>query len=483
MNDPNGLVYYEGEYHLFFQHTPFSTRPSYEKMHWGHAVSKDLVNWEELPIALAPDLYGAIFSGSVVVDQKNTSGFFGERDSGLVAVYTNSDNTMRFSKRQVQSIAYSKDHGRTWTKYESNPVLTHETSDDFRDPKVFWHAQSSRWIMLIAVGDRVGLYTSSNLKAWYYASSFSFELEFQLGIVECPDLFELAVDNDPCHTKWVLSISLGNTREMAINDLDPHTKGARMLYFVGEFDGATFVPDMPITSVSDLTWVDYGPDFYAAATWNNTQEHIGRTIWIGWMINGKYAELTPTGNEGWRGEMSIPRELSLTVTNGTIKLIQRPIRELEKYREPVFTLRDKNIDIAHYDFRHLQLQRSFEVVAVFTKDMEAEFGFKIRSGSGRETIVGYLPEIGELFVDRSRSGQTDFHPDFANRYASKLDATQERIKIQILVDKSSVEVFVDDGLMVMSSLIFPEADAEDFSIYSKSNLVYLDVYNLVNHKL
>ena len=483
MNDPNGLVYYEGEYHLFFQHTPFSTLPSYDKMHWGHAVSKDLLNWEELPIALAPDLYGAIFSGSAVIDQNNTSGFFGERNSGLVAIYTNSDNTMRFGKRQVQSIAYSKDNGRTWTKYEENPVISHETSIDFRDPKVFWHTQSSKWIMLLAVGDKVEIYTSSNLKAWCYASSFSFELELQLGIVECPDLFELAVDNDPCHTKWVLSISLGNTRGTAINELDPNAKGARMLYFVGEFDGTTFVPDMPITSVSDLTWVDYGPDFYAAASWNYTPGQAGRTIWIGWMINTKYAELTPTDSEGWRGEMSIPRELSLTAVNGAIKLTQRPVRELENYRKPVFTLKDRSIDSARYDFQYLQLQ-SFEIVAAFTKNMDAEFGFQIRSGSGKETIIGYLPESGEIFIDRSRSGQRDFHPDFASRYVSKLNAFQDMIKVQILVDKSSIEVFVNDGITVMSSLIFPEADAKGFGIYSRCNDIkfhYLDIYNLASH--
>nr|WP_237389541.1 glycoside hydrolase family 32 protein [Bacillus sp. USDA818B3_A] len=256
MNDPNGMVFFNDEYHLFYQYHPFGT--TWGPMHWGHAVSKDLIYWEQLPIALYPDDHGAIFSGSAVVDWNNTSGFFPE-GPGLVAIYTSADNYPESDRpRQRQSLAYSKDNGRTWVKYEGNPVLSDLNITDYRDPKVFWHNETNKWVMVLATGQSVTLYISANLKDWEFASEFGNKAGSHDGVWECPDLFQLPVDGNENNQKWVMFVSIGDNPQFK--------EGSRTQYFVGQFDGTTFVNDNPDEMV---LWLDFGRDNYAGVSWSD----------------------------------------------------------------------------------------------------------------------------------------------------------------------------------------------------------------------
>ena len=303
LNDPNGLVYFDGEYHLFFQHHPESL--VWGPMHWGHAVSTDLIHWQTLPIALYPDEHGAIWSGSVVVDADNSSGLV--PGGGLVAVYSHDV--------QTQSVAYSNDRGRTWTKYSGNPVIG-ALAPDFRDPKVFWHDDTQRWVMVIAAGKEIQVFTSANLIEWEHASTFITNLS-TVGVWEVPDLFPLDIGDV---TKWVLLVSV---------NYGAPAGGSGTMYFIGDFDGTTFLAD----PTSHSLWLDYGPDNYAGTTWNNTPD--GKRIFIGWMNNWLYANHLPT--DPWRGAMTIPREFTLVQTPSGMQLAQQPVETLEQMRTPVGT--------------------------------------------------------------------------------------------------------------------------------------------------
>jgi sucrose-6-phosphate hydrolase SacC (GH32 family) len=483
MNDPNGMVYYNGEYHLFYQYTPFSTSPAFDKMHWGHAVSTDLTHWEELPPAIAPDEHGAIFSGSAVVDAHNTSGFFNEEGSGLVAFYTQNGS------QQVQSIAYSKDNGRTWTKYTENPVLLPEaaadlrepkgTSPDFRDPKVFWHEDTHKWIMQLAVGHHIEFYSSTNLKQWNYESSFGSDgLGSHFGIYECPDLIELPVDGDPTKKKWVMIISTGdgngNRRDA---DPQPPGKGSGMMYFVGTFDGKTFTPDERPTP-DQSNWIDYGSDFYAAVTWSNIRDEQGRPVWLGWMNNWRYASNTPTST--WRGGMSIPRTVELKTTTDGIRLIQEPVQQLEQLRKPVLhwtnfqVQQDNNVLQAVYG-------STMEIVAEFGIQDASEFGFRVRKSNSQETVIGYDTSSQKVFVDRTRSGGPDVSDIVPVRQEASLLPENNKIKLHIFVDEDTLEVFANDGRRVFTDQIFPDSNSKGLELYAENgevNVNSLSIYQL-----
>ncbi len=279
MNDPNGMVYYEGEYHLFYQHHPDDV--VWGPMHWGHAVSTDLVHWEHLPIALYPDEYGYIFSGSAVVDWKNTSGFGSKHNPPLIAIFTYHDvdgEQAGNNDYQTQGIAYSIDKGRSWTKYENNPVLPNPGIKDFRDPKVIWYEPDQKWIMTLAAHDNVRFYSSPNLKDWIFESEFGKGIGAHGGVWECPDLFPMELDGTQ---KWVLLVSL--------NDGGPNG-GSGTQYFIGDFDGKTFIND---NSKNQILWLDYGRDNYAGVTWSDIPDEDGRRIFMGWMSNWSYAEVVP----------------------------------------------------------------------------------------------------------------------------------------------------------------------------------------------
>ena len=283
MNDPNGMVYLNGKYHLFFQYNPDST--VWGPMHWAHAISKDMIHWKEQPISLYPDSLGTIFSGSAVIDKDNTAGF---GKNAMVAIFTHHNKKIEDQKtglHQYQSLAYSLDEGKTWTKYKGNPVLPNPGIWDFRDPKVMWHTATGKWIMTLATKDRITFYSSPNLKKWTKESEFGEKLGAHGGVWECPDLFPLELEGK---THWVLLVS--------INPGGPNG-GSATQYFTGDFDGKTFKPD-----AEKQKWMDYGTDNYAGVTFSNTG---ARKVLMGWMNNWNYANVVPT--KAWRGATTLPR--------------------------------------------------------------------------------------------------------------------------------------------------------------------------------
>jgi len=470
MNDPNGMVYYEGEYHLFYQYHPHSTE--WGPMHWGHAISKDLIYWEHLPIALKPDHNGFIFSGSVVVDWQDSTGFFLGK-SGLVAIFTHSDMHMEDDEsnlctdqvRQRQSLAYSKDKGRTWTMYEGNPVLVELDIIDFRDPKVFWHAPDHRWVMVVAAGNHVRLYASENLKEWTFLSEFGLHEGSHNGVWECPDLFQLPVDGISNQTKWVLLISIGD---------DPtYPEGSRTQYFVGHFDGESFINDhSPETTI----WLDHGRDNYAGVTWSDAPE--GNRILIGWMSNWKYANVLPTSS--WRSAMTLPRVLSLRCEKDGIRLLQTPVENGKHLRD--LLKQWNNVTIIPNDNLLSAVQGELlEIEAEIVLDSATEFGFKLRTSDQQETIVGYDVHKQELFVDRTKSGRSDFHPKFRCRHSAILSPINQSIRLRIFVDWSSIEVFANDGRIVMTDLIYPDPSSRGLAFYSLNGSIIfrsLKIYKL-----
>ncbi|MFD1178403.1 PfkB family carbohydrate kinase [Paenibacillus puldeungensis] len=461
MNDPNGLVYYEGEYHLFYQYHPFSNK--WGPMHWGHAVSPDLIHWEHRPIALFPDEYGAIFSGCCVVDWNNSSGLF-EGSHGLVAIFTHADTCPKTKQpRQRQSLAYSSDKGRTWHKYEGNPVLAEEDLIDFRDPKVFWHPQSERWVMVLVAGDHARFYGSKNLIEWTLTGVFGKGEGSHDGVWECPDLFELPV-GDSGRSKWVLIISIGDNPSVP--------EGSRTQYFIGEFDGNTFINDNP---ADQTLWLDYGRDNYAGVTWSDMPEQDGRRVIIGWMSNWKYANETPTG--AWRGSMTLPRVLSLTSRDEGVVLTQIPVREVEQLRKA--SMSRENVTVMPEAPFTLQINDDL---------LEIEVDIDIRSGNGvhillkssgeSETRIGYDAEREWLFIDRSNSGLTDFHPSFACEHGTELAPDNGKIKLHIWIDRNSVEVYANEGLVVLTDQIFPDAPIESVWVSANSGQVVLNSFRV-----
>ncbi|WP_310832688.1 PfkB family carbohydrate kinase [Paenibacillus pedocola] len=457
-NDPNGLVYYEGSYHLFYQYHPYSNK--WGPMHWGHAVSEDLIHWEHVPIALFPDEHGAIFSGCCVVDWKNSSGLF-EDSHGLVAIFTHADTHPETGQpRQRQSLAYSSDKGQTWHKYDGNPVLAEEDQIDFRDPKVFWHAQSERWIMAIVAGDHARFYASPNLREWTLTGEFGRGEGSHDGVWECPDLFELPVDNTG-RTKWVLIISIGDNPNCP--------EGSRTQYFIGEFDGNNFINDNP---ADHILWLDYGRDNYAGVTWSDIPEQDGRRVIIGWMSNWKYANETPTGS--WRGAMTLPRVLSLTNQGDEgVTLTQMPVREIEQLRQESanwngITVTPENPFIQKMNEDLLEIEADIDI----RPGEEVHIGLK---SSGRsEIVIGYDPAKEWLFIDRSKSGVTDFHPSFASTHGAKMVSKNGKIKLQIWLDRNAVEVYANNGLVALTDQIFPDASIDKVEVSTQSGQVVLD---------
>ncbi|MFZ2988121.1 glycoside hydrolase family 32 protein, partial [Ideonella sp.] len=303
MNDPNGLVFHQGVYHLFFQYYPEGL--SWGPMHWGHASSTDLLRWEEHPIALYPDPLGLIFSGSVVWDERNLSGLAPAGSAPLVAIFTHHDSAAARAGAiswETQSLAWSVDNGLTWTKYAGNPVLKNPGLRDFRDPKVFWLAETGRWVMSLSTGTQIAFYSSADLKDWQLTSKFGADAGSHGGTWECPDLFSLPLNG---RQRWVLLVSLTSGGPNG---------GSATQYFIGDFDGQRFTPEH-----HDVRWLDLGCDNYAGVTWSGTGE---RRVFIGWMGNWDYAKVVPTAP--WRSAMTLPRELSLREVSGQTRLAARP---------------------------------------------------------------------------------------------------------------------------------------------------------------
>ncbi|MDO3661461.1 GH32 C-terminal domain-containing protein [Bacillus sp. C28GYM-DRY-1] len=460
MNDPNGMVYYAGEYHLFYQYHPYGLQ--WGPMHWGHAVSKDLVTWEHLPVALAPDDKGTIFSGSAVVDRNNTSGFQTGKEKPLVAIYTQDREG-----HQVQSIAYSNDKGRTWTKYAGNPVIPNPGKKDFRDPKVFWYEKENKWVMVLAAGDRILIYTSKNLKQWTYASEFGQGEGSHGGVWECPDLFELPVDGNPNQKKWVMQVSVGNG---AVSG------GSGMQYFVGDFDGTHFKNENPSNKV---LWTDYGKDFYAAVSWSDIPSSDGRRLWLGWMSNWQYANDVPTSP--WRSAASIPRELKLKTLTEGVRVVQTPVKELQTIRGTSKSWKNQTISPTSQNVLAGLSGDTYELHAEFqvTPSSAAEFGFKVRTGRNQFTKVGYDRKNKKLFVDRSESGNVTFNPTFnTGKQTAPLKPVNGKVKMRIFVDRSSVEVFGNDGQQVITDIILPDRSSKGLELYAANGSVKLKSFTI-----
>jgi len=470
INDPNGLVYVDGEYHLFYQYVPLGPERVLGKPfvpHWGHAVSPDLIHWTHLPIAMSPDHLGAIFSGSVVVDWRDMSGFFGSRP-GLVAVFTHHNVDAPPQGPEVQSLAYSADRGRSWTKYTHNPVLPNPQVPDFRDPKVFWHGPTQRWVMVVAFkANRVRFYVSENLREWTFVSEFGENQGAQHAHWECPDLFELPVEGDRQRMRWVLNLSTYHATDQA--------KRVGMQYFVGDFDGERFTnADIPST----VRTTDHGRDNYAAVTWSDLPETDGRRIMIGWMSDWAYARVTPTAP--WRGALTIPRELSLRQCPTGFCLCQRPVREIERLRGSHRCWSEQTLTPATSVWCH-DVGAALEIVLTIRPGSATECGVRVLSGDEEQTGIGYDAPSATLFVDRTQSGKTDFKRTFPGRQGGPLSPVQGTVTLRIFLDRSSIEVFGNDGECVVTSLIFPESDRRRLQVYAQdgeAHLVALDIYHL-----
>ena len=455
MNDPNGLVYYDGEWHLFYQYNPFGN--TWGHMSWGHAVSPDLVHWQHLPVAL-PEADGVMaFSGSAVVDWQNTSGFGRDGRPPLVAVYTGARE-----HNQSQYVAYSNDRGRTWMR-PREPVLD-VNSPEFRDPKVFWYAPEKKWVMVVshAAEHKLGLYASPDLRHWTPMSEFG-PAAAAGGVWECPDLFELPVDGDATNSRWVLVVNL-NPGGVA--------GGSATQYFVGRFDGTRFTADehvLPTTvpNAPGVRWADYGKDLYATVSWSDVPRSDGRRVWLGWMTDWQYAEKIPT--DPWRSAQSLPRTVALRSGPDGVHLVQQPVAELERLRGArraigAQTIAEGSTSLAPQGIagKALGIAAEFEVGAVggaVAPGAASEFGLKVRTGNGEETLIGIDPAAAHLVVDRTRSGQVGFSPDFAGRQTAPLPVENGRVHLRIFGDWAAGEGFGGDGRVVIPDQIFPAPGA------------------------
>jgi sucrose-6-phosphate hydrolase SacC (GH32 family) len=624
MNDPNGMVFYEGEYHLFYQYNPFGDK--WGHMSWGHAVSSDMVHWKHLPLALAEEDGVMIFSGSAVVDWKNSSGFGMNGKPPLVAIYTGyrtNDNL------QFQCIAYSNDKGRTWTKYAGNPVIN-LNSKEFRDPKVQWHEPTQRWIMTVSlsVEHKVCFYGSTNLKEWTLLSQFG-PAGATSGVWECPDLFELPVAGTK-EKRWALVVNIGAGSVAG---------GSGGQYFIGQFDGTNFVadkdsvlkpmpefvpdgkvladfegetygnwkvtgdafgpgpakgnfsnqnpvngfkgsrlvnsffkddettgtltsPEFEVTqpflnfligggahketrmdlwvdgkvvrtisgadderlawrswnvrefvgkqaklqivddhkggwghiSVDQLMladaparpaseaalWFDYGKDCYAAVSWSDVPKSDGRRLWLGWLSNWQYAGDVPTSP--WRSAMTIAREVGLRKTAEGIRLVQKPVREQAKLRDRHFHFKGGELAAVNAWLKQNKVQgNQLELVVEFEAANVGTQGLKVLTGPKEATVIGVDRDLARVFVDRTQSGQVDFHPKFSGVHDAPFAPRDGRVKLHIFVDACSVEMFVNDGEFVITDLVFPSETSrgvEFFGPESGTRVRSLDVWTL-----
>ena len=453
LNDPNGLIYFKGEYHLFFQHNPNET--VWGPMHWGHAVSKDLITWEELDIALWPDELGTIFSGSAVVDWDNTTGFFPD-EPGLVAIFTHHLDRENKPPLQTQSLAYSHDRGRTWTKYEGNPVLKHPTKIDFRDPKVFWHKQSKKWVMSLATGQSISFYSSLDLLDWEFESEFGEGIGCHDGVWECPDLFELPVEGSD-EKKWVLIVSIG--------DNDKFDFGSRTQYFIGTFDGSKFVPDD-----ESIKWLDFGKDNYAGVSFSDIPKEDGRRIYVGWMSNWRYANQLPT--IGWRNQMTLPRTLVVQKQNDSMTVIQKTVQELDLYFKRAMAFENEIIKET-FEKDLDENQSALEIVANIKNLDSKQFGVVINHTDDQYTEIIIEPENKLMTLSREKSGIIDFSENFKNDQLVELDDI-DHINLRIIIDRSSIEVFVNDGFYALTSLIYPDQIGNNISFFAKGGEIKLE---------
>ena len=450
MNDPNGMFYKDGTYHLYFQYYPDDN--VWGPMHWGHATSTNLIEWKEQPIALYPDSLGYIFSGSAVVDHNNTSGLGNDENPPVIAIFTYHDPKGAEQDRndfQYQGIAFLNDNGVSWEKYEGNPVLPNPGIKDFRDPKVIWDESNEQWVMALAVYDEAQFFGSKDLINWTYLSSFGKRIGAHGGLWECPDFFPMRIGSTD-ETKWVLIQSL--------NPGSPNG-GSGTQYFVGDFDGKQFSPDSLFQAQlkrDGAAWLDYGRDNYAGVTWSNIPQDDGRHLFIGWMSNWDYAQVVPT--EGWRSSMTIARELTLDKTESGYLVKSFPVKEMEKHLELISEKSDPELSTGDplpgtsgLDMGNIQLDLEF------LKEKPSGFSFALTNDSGELLRFGYDQNSNTIYIDRTEVGDHSFSEKFANTVSrAPLIWDAGPLTLRLLIDKTSIELFANDGERVMTEIFFPK---------------------------
>lgn len=456
MNDPNGMFYKDGVYHLYFQYNPYGSM--WANMTWGHSTSTDLTHWTYEGTAIVPDAWGAIFSGSCVVDKDNTAGF---GKGAVVAFYTSAKSTP-WGDVQSQSMAYSLDNGKTFIKYEHNPILT-STERDFRDPKVFWYAPGKHWVMMLAVGQEMQIYSSGNLKEWKKESSFGAMQGAHGGVWECPDLVEVAVEGSK-EKKWVLICNL--------NPGGPFG-GSAAQYFVGSFDGKKFVNESP----TQTKWLDWGKDNYATVTWSNAP--AGRCIALGWMSNWQYANNVPTTQ--YRSANTLARDLTLYRAGGELYLKSKPSPEIKKARaeeKKISTFEVKG----NYEVASLLADNkgAYEIEMTIENKGTSKIDFSLMNEKGEKVAMYYDVVRKQFVMDRSASGIVGFSRDFPAVTVAPVRNT-DQIHLRLFIDRSSVEAFGEDGDYVMTNLVFP-AEPYNRMVFSSDKGSYIvksmNVYRL-----
>ncbi len=456
MNDPNGMFYKDGVYHLYFQYNPYGSM--WGNMTWGHSTSTDLTHWTYEGTAIVPDAWGAIFSGSCVVDKDNTAGF---GKGAVVAFYTSAKSTP-WGDIQSQSMAYSLDNGKTFIKYEHNPILT-SAERDFRDPKVFWYAPGKHWVMMLAVGQEMQIYSSGNLKEWKKESSFGAMQGAHGGVWECPDLVEVAVEGSK-EKKWVLICNL--------NPGGPFG-GSAAQYFVGSFDGKKFVNESP----TQTKWLDWGKDNYATVTWSNAP--AGRCIALGWMSNWQYANNVPTTQ--YRSANTLARDLTLYRAGGELYLKSKPSPEIKKARaeeKKISTFEVKG----NYEVASLLADNkgAYEIEMTIENKGTSKIDFSLMNEKGEKVAMYYDVVRKQFVMDRSASGIVGFSRDFPAVTVAPVRNT-DQIHLRLFIDRSSVEAFGEEGEYVMTNLVFP-AEPYNRMVFSSDKGSYIvksmNVYRL-----
>jgi fructan beta-fructosidase len=411
------------------------------------------MHWEHKPIALYPDSLGMIFSGSAVYDENNTSGLGTSQNPPLVAIFTyhfaEGEKAGRIDY-QTQGLAYSLDKGKTWKKHKQNPVLLNPGIKDFRDPKVFWHTGSKRWIMTLAVSDHVELFGSPNLINWKKLSEFGKENGSHGGVWECPDLFELSAEDSV--KKWVLLLS--------INPGGPNG-GSATQYFIGDFDGEIFRVDK---QTKDARWIDYGPDNYAGVTWSNIPQSDGRRIFLGWMSNWTYANVVPTNP--WRSAMTVPRQLKLKKVNNEYRLYSEPVAELRKLISDTKMIRPSTIETMDF----LESGENTPACLIEGKVAAEDFTLELSNTKNERVRISFDKVKNKFLVDRMKSGLVDFSPAFARLIEAPRVSQSDTISITMVIDVSSVELFFDGGVTNMTALFFPREKLNKVELKSPSSL-------------
>ena len=418
MNDPNGMFFKDGVWHLYFQHNPYGSQ--WENMTWGHSTSTDLIHWTFQGDPVQPDAWGSIFSGSSVVDKNNTAGF---GENAIVALYTSA------GENQTQSMAYSTDNGKTFTKYDGNPIITSNVPD-FRDPHMFWNEDIKKWNMILAAGQQMNIYSSDNLKDWKFESSFGTEYGSHGGVWECPDLMKMKVRGTD-KEKWMLVCN--------INPGGP-SGGSATQYFVGDFDGHKFTCE----SKPEVTkWMDYGKDHYATVTFDNAPN--GRHVALAWMSNWQYANQVPTLQ--YRSANSIPRDLGLFEYKGNTYCSVTPSEEITAARSK-------------------KPSKSLSEACEMVVNLKGDATITLSNSKGEKVVMTYKAKDETFSMDRTLSGKTDFSSDFAAITTAPVYGKMN--KLRIFIDKSSIEVFDNDGKMAMTNLVFPTKPYDKVTIKGKA---------------